>query len=82
MGKTVVVAPTIVVVVLSIRRNQFLDEFFKILHEAGFVLDGGQRGSGTRDEERHYSAVNLLRCDMFKNLGGDVDDVAEAGSLL
>ena len=82
MGKTVVVAPTIVVVISAIRRNQLPDEFLEIFHEAGFVLDGSQRCGGTCDEERHLPALNLLRFNVLSNFGGDVDDVAETGCLL
>jgi hypothetical protein len=80
--KTVVVTPTIVVVVSSVRRNELFDEFLEIADQTGLILNGGQCGSGARDEERHEPALNLLLFDLFSDSGGDVDDVAETGSLL
>jgi hypothetical protein len=80
--KTVVVTPTIIVVVSSVRRNELLDEFLEIADQTGLMLHGGQCGSGARNEERHEPALDFFLFDLFPDFGGDVDDVAETGSLL
>ena len=69
-------------VVSSVRRHELFDEFLEVADQTRLILNGGQCGSGTRDEERHEPALNLLLFNLFSDSGGDVDDVAETGSLL
>src|SRR4029453_2220020 len=63
--KAVVVTPTIIVGVSSVRRNELLDEFLEIADQAGLILYGGQCGSGARDEERHSPPLNFFLFVLF-----------------
>ena len=81
MGKTVVVAPASVVMIFSTGWDEFLNELFEILDEAGFIFDGRQSGCGTRDKDRYKAALDLFIVDLLLDFASNVDDVAEAGSF-
>jgi len=77
VGESIVIAPTVVVVISAIRRDQLLDEFFQVLNKAGFVLDGCDGGGGAGHEYIYRAMTNLFVLDVLVYLGGDIDDVAE-----
>ena len=82
MGKSIIVAPAVVMVISAIRRDQFFDEFLQVFDETRFVFNGRERGGGPRYKYMDGAVANLSALDEFVYLGRDIDDVAETGSLL
>ena len=81
MGKTIIVAPAIIVMVAAIGRDQSLDEFLQVLNQSRFMLDRGNGRGRARHEDREQTFVDVFFLNLLAKLWRDVDDVAEAGSL-
>ena len=82
MRKAVVVAPAVIVMVSSVRGNKFLDKFLQILDQTRFIFHGCQSGGRAWNKNRYLPAIDLFFFELRPNLGSDVYNVAETGSLL
>src|SRR5262249_53920358 len=79
MGESIIVAPAVVVMVTTIRGNEFFDQFFSVLNQARFMLDGSEGRRRTGDEKRSCAGAEICPLNVFSEFCGKVNYVAEAG---
>jgi hypothetical protein len=77
MRKSVIVTPSIVMMVASVRRNQFFHELFEVFNESWLVFDGGEGSSRACDEKSNQAVVDLGVSDLRCHFAGNIDDVAK-----
>lgn len=82
MGEAVIISPTIIVVISLVGGDEPFQYLFEIPNQTRLVLDGRKPGCRAGDKKRGETASNFLGSDLLLDLCGDINDVAEALSLL